>query len=70
MKKKDILIGTFMIICSLSAYIFLVQMQSNEDIAPNKLYTEQIDQDETITSPDVSVFKYLVNAVTKLLPAS
>ena len=59
-----------MIICSLSAYLFLMQMQNKEQAIPNPLYAEQLDQNKAVTSPDVSVFKYLVNTVTKLLPAS
>lgn len=70
MRKRDVLLGSFMIVCSLSAYIFLMQMQQNEQVVPNPLYTEQVDQDKAITSPDVNVFKNLMNAVTKLLPAS
>lgn len=70
MKKRDIFLGTFMIICSLSAYIFLMQMQNKEHAVPNTLYTEQADQNKAVSSPDVNVFKNLMSVVTKLLPAS
>ncbi len=71
MKKRDVFIWTFMILCSLSAYIFLVQVQSPEQLMSNSIEElELIEEEETKTSPDVDVFKHVVTVFTKLLPAS
>lgn len=59
-----------MMICSLCAYVFLVQVQAEDKSNPTPLYQELSEQDEAVTSPDVGVFKHVVTVVTELLPAS
>lgn len=67
MKNKDIILGCFLIICSLSAYVFLLGVEQTPEVSSN-LHEESIE--ETGNMPDVDVFKHVVSVFSKLRPGS